>query len=314
LDRNGKSVGVLAVDVAIELLSQIVLAAKPSPNGYSTLLGRNGSYIVHPDVEKLRKQNVFNQFAKDSDPSMRKVVKSMVGGESGQAPFIMDGNEWYVVYKPFTRHEVVGRTTDHLGWSVGVVYPKDDIFGDYNRLLYLVIGIAFVGLLLSIILSSLFTHRKLFPLNMLTKAAQKISQGDYSRTIPDTERYDEIGLLQKDFQQLQQSLATRMAELEQMNAQLKERSEELQQANRKAQEADRMKTAFLHQMTYQMLEPAESLKNHVATLCDNYQTISPEEASQEVKVIHQQGKTIVELLRHMIDSADQETGKEDAHE
>ena len=313
-DRSNKTVGVLAVDVAIELLSQIVLAAKPSPNGYSILLGRNGSYIVHPDKEKLTKQNVFNLFVKDSDPSMRKVVKAMVGGESGQEPFIMDDRNWYVVYKPFTRHQVVGRTTDHLGWSVGVIYPEDDIFGDYNRLLYLVIGIAFVGLLLSVILSTLFTHRKLLPLNMLTRAAQKISQGDYSRTIPDTERYDEVGQLQENFQQLQQSLATRMAELEQMNAQLKERSKELQQANRKAQEANRMKSAFLHQMTYQMLEPADTLMNHVNTLCNNYHTISLEEANEEISAIHQKGKTIIELLGHMIDSAEQETGKEDAHE
>ena len=314
LDRKGKSVGVVAVDVAIELLSQIVLAAKPSPNGYSTLLGRNGSYIVHPDKEKLTKQNVFNLFVKDIDPSIRKVVKAMVGGESGLEPFIMDGRNWYVVYKPFTRHEVVGRTKDHLGWSVGVVYPEDDIFGDYNRLRYLVLGIAFVGLVLAVILSSLFTHRKLLPLDMLTRAAQKISQGDYSRTIPDTDRYDEVGQLQENFQQLQQSLATRMAELEQMNAQLQERSKELQQANRKAQEADRMKTAFLHQMTYQMQEPADTLMNHVNTLCNNYHTISLEEANEEISAIHQEGKTIVELLGHMIDSAEQETGKEDAHE
>ncbi len=314
-DRSNKTVGVLAVDVAIELLSQIVLAAKPSPNGYSTLLGRNGSYIVHPDKEKLTKQNVFNLFFKDYDPSIRKVVKAMVSGESGQEPFIMDDREWYVVYKPFTRHEVVGRTTDHLGWSVGVVYPEDDIFGDYNRMLSLVIGIAFVGLLLAVVLSSLFTHSKLLPLHMLTKAAHEISKGDYSRSVPDTERYDEIGQLQKNVRQLQQSLTTRMAELEQMNDQLKERSKELQQANRKAQEADRMKTAFLHQMIYQMLEPADALKNHVETLCHNYQTISMEKAHEEIEAIHQEGKTIVELLRHMIDSADHETEKEEeAHE
>jgi K+-sensing histidine kinase KdpD len=99
-----------------------------------------------------------------------------------------------------------------------------------------------------------------------------------------------------------------------MNEQLKERSKELQQANRTAQEADRMKTAFLHQMTHQMLEPADTLMNHVNTLCNNYHTISLEEANEEISAIHQKGKTIIELLGHMIDSAEQETGKEDAHD
>lgn len=314
LNRNGKSVGVVAVDVAIELLSQIVLAAKPSPNGYSTLLARNGSYIVHPDKEKLTKESVFSQFVKGSDPSMRMAAKSMVNGESGFTNFIMNEQEWYMVYKPFMRHAVVGRTTDHLGWSVGVVYPKEDIMGDYNRLVYLVLSIAFVGLLLSVVLSSLFTHRQLLPLDMLTKAAHKISQGDYGMAIPDTKRGDEIGKLQENFQQMQHSVVSKIAELKQMNEQLKERSKELQQANRTAQEADRMKTAFLHQMTHQMLEPADTLMNHVNTLCNNYHTISLEEANEEISAIHQKGKTIIELLGHMIDSAEQETGKEDAHD
>ena len=314
LDRNGKSVGVMAVDVAIELLSQIVLAAKPSPHGYSTLLARNGSYIVHPDKEKLTKQNVFSQFVKENDPSLRKAAKAMVSGETGQQSFIMEGRDWYVVYKPFTRSEVVGRTTEYLGWSVGVVYPEEDIFGDYNRLLYLVLAIAFLGLLLSTALSSLFTHRQLLPLNMLTRAAQQISQGDYSKTVPNTERDDEIGQLQEDFQQMQYSLATHIAELEQMNTQLKERGEVLQQANRKAQEADRMKTAFLHQMTYQMLEPADAITHHVATLCNNYHTISTEDARQEIEAIRKQGNSIIYLLGHMINSADNETGKENGHE
>ena len=219
-----------------------------------------------------------------------------------------------MVYKPFQRSAVAGRTSDHLGWSVGVVYPDDDIFGDYHRLLYLVLIIALIGLLLASVLSSLYTHRKLQPLNVLTQAAQQISQGHYDMTIPDIARDDEIGHLHGDFQQMQHSVVSQITELERMNSELKERSKELQQANRKAQEADRMKTAFLHQMTNQMLEPAEALDKHVATICQNYHTISTEDATREIESIRQNGNAIIELLDNMIHTADNETGKEDAHD
>ena len=53
LDQDSECVGVIAVDLPIALLSKIILDVKPSPNGYATLLARNGSYIVHPDSEKL---------------------------------------------------------------------------------------------------------------------------------------------------------------------------------------------------------------------------------------------------------------------
>ena len=312
--QDRKPVGVVAVDVAIELLSQIVLAGKPSPHSYSTLLSGNGSYIVHPNQEKLKKQNVFSQFATETDASLRLAARAMMNGESGQQHFVMDGQKWYVVYKPFQRSAVAGRTSDHLGWSVGVVYPDDDIFGDYHRLLYLVLIIALIGLLLASVLSSLYTHRKLQPLNVLTQAAQQISQGHYDMTIPDIARDDEIGHLHGDFQQMQHSVVSQITELERMNSELKERSKELQQANRKAQEADRMKTAFLHQMTNQMLEPAEALDKHVATICQNYHTISTEDATREIESIRQNGNAIIELLDNMIHTADNETGKEDAHD
>ena len=133
-------------------------------------------------------------------------------------------------------------------------------------------------------------------------------------TVPDTARADEIGQLQDDFRQMQYSLASQITELERLNGQLKERTQELQQANHKAQEADRMKTAFLHQMTNRMLEPSETLNNHVATLCSNYHTISSEDATHEIETIRQQGNTIIDLLDDMIHSANNETGKEAAYD
>ena len=52
-DGGNERVGLIAVDVSINQLSKIILAAKPSANGYSVLLGHNGAYIIHPDKEKL---------------------------------------------------------------------------------------------------------------------------------------------------------------------------------------------------------------------------------------------------------------------
>ena len=68
-DKSDTCVGVLAADLPISLLSQIVLSAKPSAHGYSTLLADNGSYIVHPDSTKLNHQTVFYQLHEGADPS-----------------------------------------------------------------------------------------------------------------------------------------------------------------------------------------------------------------------------------------------------
>ncbi|MBQ7471959.1 MAG: cache domain-containing protein, partial [Prevotella sp.] len=81
--RSKKDIlGVMAVDVPISLLSQIILAMKPLPHSYSLLLGKNGSYIVHPDTKKLmRQETVFDLEANGEDISVRQAAEAMLAGE-----------------------------------------------------------------------------------------------------------------------------------------------------------------------------------------------------------------------------------------
>lgn len=314
-DWNSKCVGVLAVDLSIGLLSQVVLETKPSANGYSILLGRNGSFIVHPDTAKLEHQTVFTQTKKKGiDPSVLEAGKAMVAGESGLKRFRLNGRDWYVFYKPFQRTEVPGRSMENLSWSVGVIYPEDDIFGEYNRLPYYVLTIAILGLLLIFILCRMITHHRLEPLRMLTRSARRIVAGHYDETVPDTRREDEVGLLQEHFQQMQQSLAAHITELEQLTTTLQERGEVLKEAYNRAQEANRMKTAFLHHMTNQMIAPSDAINNSVENLCNNYQQLSLQEADHEVEIIQQQSQAIIDLVNTLIHTAENDTGKEAAHE
>lgn len=305
-DRNRTCVGVLAADLPISLLSQIVLAAKPSPHGYSTLIAENGSFIVHPDSTKLTYQTVFYQMQHGADHSVLEVAEAMLAGEKGFKSFSVNKKKWYAFYKPFERTAAPGRTAGDLGWSVGVIYPDDDIFQEYNSLLYYLLAIAIIGLLLFFVLVRLVTHRQLQPLNLLTHSAQRIADGNYGETIPDTRRKDEIGQLQGHFLQMQQSLASHINELEQLSDNLKERSEVLRKAYEQAKEADKMKTFFLHHMTNQMIEPADTLEESVATLCNDYNDGSLQKADHEVGIIQKQSQEIIKLVNSMIHVAEDE--------
>ena len=144
------------------------------------------------------------------------------------------------------------------------------------------------------------------PLRQLTQSAQRIAGGHYDEIIPETRRADEIGQLQDHFQQMQQSLTTHISELEQLTNTLHERSEVLRKAYRQAQEADRMKTAFLHNMTNQMTGPSDAINKSVEALCNDFGSIS--EADHEMGIIQQQSKTILDLLDSLIHTAEKEGG------
>lgn len=307
-------VGVMAVDVSVEQLSDIVLAAKSSPHSYCVLLDRDGGYIVHPDDEKLQNQTVFNQTEHGANPSLHEAAAAMVAGETGYKPFTLNGEDWYVFYKPFVHTSVIGHPMEQLGWSVGEIHPKNDIYGSYNILLLWVIVITVVGVLLFFVLCRIVIRRQLTPLRQLTHSAQRIAEGHYDEIIPDPQREDEIGQLEGNFQQMQQSLAAHMSELKLLKATLQDRDKVLQKASGYSIENDRVKSAFLHYITNQMTAPTEALDKSVTTLCNNYQTISEEDAQREVKNIKQQSETVMKLLDHMIEAAQIEPGKEGSNE
>lgn len=303
-NRDGARVGVLGVDIALQQLSQIVLAVKLSPNSYCTLLGSDGSYIVHPDSTKLVHETVYSYYKESDNQSIKEAAAAMVTGQTGYKEFQQNGKDWFVFYKPFNRSVLPGRSMEKLNWSAGIVYPKDDIFGQYNRMLYVVVAISLTGLFMLLVLCQWFTHRRLLPLRMLTKSAQRIAEGDYNDPIPDSRQEDEIGQLQEQFQQMQQSLATHVNELNRLRASLQIQGEELRTAYERAQEADKLKTAFLHHMTNQMIAPSQTILTSVDTLCQQWSNMSKEEAAKVVDSIQKDSQTITDLLGGMLERSE----------
>lgn len=297
--QGRQKVGVLKIDVSLTQMSKIVLAAKPSPNSYCTLLGRNGSFIVHPDSNKLN-QNVFEMSSKSDYLSIKQAAHAMVAGEAGYRQVTMQGEDYYVFFKPFERADVPGRVQTNLGWSAGIVYPENDIFGDYNRLLYIVLVIAVVGLLLLLILCRIFIHRLLLPLRLLAKSAQRIADGYYDETIPDSRQQDEVGRLQNHFKEMQRSLTTHVGELRSLTDTLQKRGEELQAAYDKAHGAERMKTNFLYNMSDEMMSPASEISQNVKTVSDKYTSLSDEATRHLVENIRDDGDKITALLNQLI--------------
>ena len=214
-DKDQK-LNILAIDVSLNLLSKIVLEEKPSPNSICALLNKEGTLLVYPDSTRLNMKLISLAEMHDHS-SLMEAAEDMLAGETGYKEIILDGNTCYAFYKPFKQTEVTGRAMADLGWSAGIIYPEEDIFGNYNQLLYTVLIIAVVGLGLLLLFCRLFIRHQLLPLRQLGKTAQLIAEGHYDETIPESKNQDEVGRLQNHFHEMQQSLAVHMGELQQLS-------------------------------------------------------------------------------------------------
>jgi nitrogen fixation/metabolism regulation signal transduction histidine kinase len=183
-----------------------------------------------------------------------------------------------------------------------IIYKEAGIFHDFNHLTYMVIIITVLGMLVFILLSRVVIRRQMQPLRLLTHSAQRVTEGNYAESVPETQREDEIGQLQNLFHRMQQSLAAKSGELEQMTERLTRRSEELRKALGNAHGSDRMKTTFLHYMTMQMTVPSDLIERSVVKLSNNFDTIGSQEAEFEVGIIKEQSEKILDLLDHMVEA------------
>ena len=321
IDYSGECVGVIAVGMSINLLSQVVLESKPSPNSYSILLAHDGTYLIHPNRERLSGQTVFEQPDIAESPSALAAAKDMVKGGTGNMSFQMNDFTWYLFYKPFVMIKTPSRSIGAINWSIATIYPKEDIFGEYNHLVFHVLGIVAIALLVFYMLCKKAIRKQVKPLLYLTESAERIAEGHYDESIPNVNRDDEVGEFYKHFQLMQKALAAHIAKQEEQGAILHKHHEQLQKIHQQVQEDEQVQTIFLHNVTNRMVAPAKSIDDSVNTLLDHYEDITLAEANKEKNNIKQQSETIIELLSHKFDVSPKEERekmkeerKEDSHE
>ena len=148
----------------------------------------------------------------------------------------------------------------------------------------------------------------------LRVAAQRIAEGNYSESVPRSDRDDEIGELQERFRKMQQSVMAYINKEEQLKASLQNQGQILQKTSGQAIENEKVKTAFLHYISNQMIVPGDLIDKSVTKICNNYRDISLEEMEQEMDTLKKQSSTILNLLGHIIQTIQIEAGKEERHE
>jgi len=299
-NAEGGTIGVMGVDVTLGLLSKIVMAAKPSPNSYAMLMDSNGKLFIHPDSNRLLQQAVDTSGRGKHDRDRERVSNAMRAGETGYSIFDNNGTNEYVFYKPFERADVKGRSKNDLRWSAALVYPEDDIFGDYHRVRLLILAVAIGGLLLLLVLCQVITHHELLPLRILTRSVRRIAKGQFHEPIPDSHQSDEVGQLQDQFQLMQQALAANMDEADRVTNALKAQSQTLSEAYDNAREADNVKTSFLHHMTNQMMAPVVSIVESVTDIRDNGRGMAQDQVRTAVDNITHQGDQVAQLLNDLL--------------
>lgn len=178
VEDKGGTIGALAIDIALEDLTNTLSNIEVGTNGYLHIIDSRGITVAHPDSEELRQES----------------AKEMIWWKD-----VSTEEENFDTYKDGSKTEYIGFTTDSKRhWKVVVNLDKKELSQDTNKL-----GIIIGSMLLAIIILTLiisFNSVKWINKNIsqLIGGFQRASSGDLLANV-DINTGDEFEELGKEF-------------------------------------------------------------------------------------------------------------------
>ena len=170
--------GVVGADLSLKWLTDLVSAVKIFQTGYAFLLSQNGLFVTHPEPRFIMRESIFSVAEARDDPELRRLGREMIRGGRGMAPIrdLVSGKKSWMYFAP----------VPSTSWSLGVVFPEDELLADVRALSFKILGIGFLGLFVLALVIIGIAHNIVKPLQILARKTAAISQGDFAATVPET--------------------------------------------------------------------------------------------------------------------------------
>jgi methyl-accepting chemotaxis protein len=136
-------------------------------------------------------------------------------------------------------------------------------------------------------------------------------QGNYYAPVTTNGRKDEVGSLTNSFVAMRRSIRKHISQINRNREKMDEQNKALNEAREHEKEAERVKTAFLQNMTDQMSEPVLEISNIVTEVRAHLDDMNHEQVVKLADQMDGHTQTITSLLTRMLEVA---TKKEEEKE
>ncbi|MCD4824192.1 MAG: SpoIIE family protein phosphatase [Phycisphaerae bacterium] len=217
-------IGVVTVDVSLSWLEEFVSSIKVGETGYGFLISNKGTLITHPDKDLVMNKTLEEVARTRNNPELLKVGGQMLQGEAGFVPVknTVTKKETWIAFAPVP-------TTR---WSLGVIFPKDELMAPLHALNRAVVLIGLVGLFFLSLVIILLSNSITRPLRILALKTRDLAGGNLDFELPSTRSRDEAGSLTESFRYMKNSLKKYIEELTKITSEKERIESELKIARR----------------------------------------------------------------------------------
>jgi len=178
--REGRKevVGVAEADISLLGLEKLVASVKIYQTGYAFLISQNGRFLTHPDRSLIMRESMFSLAVAKNDPELRRLGREMIRGGQGFVPVndFTSGKKSWMFYTPL----------GSSAWTLGVIFPEEELFANVLRLSQRLIIIGLIGLAFLGVVITLLSRSITRPLTVLAQSTAALGHGDFSVTVAET--------------------------------------------------------------------------------------------------------------------------------
>ena len=149
-NTSDKSIGTMISGVNLSSIQDKVKAFKFGEKGYSLLIGKDGTIIVHPDEELVMTSKISDV----EDENIKSLGKDMLEKQSGTVRFTSGKDKFIAFYNQVPLS----------GWSVASVISEDELFASSQKLLTALLLITLIIVIIIVAIIMLAAKRMASPL------------------------------------------------------------------------------------------------------------------------------------------------------
>ena len=248
--------------------------------GHAAIVDHTGRVIAHPLPGWVKSMKNLSGVS---------IVQKMISGESGVTRFYS---------RALNADMVAGyNVVPGVGWGVMVPQPEAEIFLYADSVSKAILAIAILGVFIAALLSWWLSGRLSKPMQLLSKAANSVAEGNLSTRVVS---FTKLGLselleLEKSFNQMIANVVRKNAELEKLS--------------HDAIRSSKYKSEFISSMNHELRTPMNSVLGFAQMLeLDTEEPLSDAQKSS-IEHIIRNGNHLLELISHMLDFNKIEVGE-----
>ena len=147
LDRYGRQAAVLTADISLDWLTELVGNVKVYPTAFSMMISREGRIMVCPVDSFVMRYTVGEAASNLGDTvTFSELNRSMLSGERGNTVLRYNKTTTHVFFAP----------VEKTGWSMSIMIPDSEIYGNIRRVGLLVKLLQILGIVMLVLILRAF--------------------------------------------------------------------------------------------------------------------------------------------------------------